>query len=153
VGSDNRRSAATGKAATPQLDTLVQAEPDLVDRIFDFILAEHPGLRERCADLKAAVRAEFKGEECYIRGRPESERQALVSAVFALTFNGKGPRAVARALNTSPATVIRILRQPGATDRRNRSVFPGLETPGPVASGQTDALAAGIAAMVRGTKE
>jgi AraC-like DNA-binding protein len=142
-------SAVTGKTRTPKLDALVVAEPDLVDRIFAFILEEHPALADRCAELKAAVRAEFRGEECYIRGRPETERQELVAEVFALTFNGKGRRAVARQLGISPSTVSRMLKQPGATDRK-RATFPGHGTPRTVASGITDALAAGMAAMVRG---
>lgn len=141
---------ATGESSpTPRLDALLAAEPDLVDRIFDYILAEHPALAEHCEPLKAAVRAEFRGEECYIRGRPVSERQELVSRVFAETFNGKGPRAVARQLGISPATVVRMLKQPGLADRK-RSGFPGHETPGPLASTQTDALVAGMAALVRG---
>lgn len=103
-------------AKPPALQDLIAAEPDLVDRIFDYILAEFPAIAgqppDKIATTKAAVRAEFKGEECYIAGRPASARQEMVSNVLAL-FNGRNAAEVARRLQISRATVYRVLKQPG----------------------------------------
>lgn len=104
------------KPTTPNLDRLIAADPDLVDRIFDYILAEIPQMAAKPADkvqqLKAAVRAEFKGEECYIASRPATARQELVAQVLAL-FNGRNASEVARRLQISRASVYRVLKQPG----------------------------------------
>ena len=100
----------------PTLKDLIAAEPDLVDRIFDYILAEFPQIAgqppDKIATTKAAVRAEFKGEECYIAARPPTARQQLVAQVLAL-FNGRNATEVARRLHISRATVYRVLKQPG----------------------------------------
>lgn len=96
----------------PELDRLITAEPDLVDRIFDYILAELPEIAASVQKHKAAVRAEFRGEECYIAGRPATVRQQQVSQVLAL-FNGRNATEVARRLQISRATVYRTLKQPG----------------------------------------
>lgn len=105
------------------IDHLIQAEPDLVDRIFDYILSdptlaraiEQSALAQKntVPKLKAAVRAEFKGEECYIAGRPASARQELVAQVLSL-FNGRNASEVARQLNIGRATVYRCLKQPAS---------------------------------------
>ena len=100
----------------PALKDLIAAEPDLVDRIFDYILSEFPQIAgqppEKIAATKAAVRAEFRGEECYIAARPPTARQQLVTQVLAL-FNGRNATEVARRLQISRATVYRVLKQPG----------------------------------------
>lgn len=95
---------------TPELATLIAAEPDLVDRIFDYILAELPEIAASVQKHKAAVRAEFKGEECYIAGKPATARQQQVSQVLAL-FNGRNASEVARRLQIGRATVYRVLKQ------------------------------------------
>jgi Mor family transcriptional regulator len=111
---------------TPKLQALITAEPDLVDRIFDYILAEFPQIAgqpaEKIAGTKAAVRAEFKGEECYIAGRPASARQQLVADVLA-NFNGRNATEVARRLQISRSTVYRVIKQPGG--RAKPSHFSG----------------------------
>lgn len=99
---------------TPELDRLIRAEPDLVDRIFEYILSE-PDLRERIARerveaLKDDVRAEFKGEECYIAGMPKTKRQERVAAILSM-FNGRNHSEVARRLNISRSTVKRVIQQ------------------------------------------
>lgn len=110
-------------SATPTLDLLVAEEPDLVDRIFDYILADpvlalalqkieqrseaDGGLRK----IKAAVREEFAGTACYIQGRP---REVVTAQVLAL-FNGRNASEVARRLQISRATVYRAIKQPGRT--------------------------------------
>jgi len=108
---------------TPELDRRLQADPDLVDRIFDYILSD-PALSQAIqthaqADkttvvkLKAAVRNEFRGEECYIAGRPG---QATAQKVLAL-FNGRNATEVARKLGISRASVYRHIKQAGGTPR------------------------------------
>ena len=97
---------------TPKLADLIKAEPDLVDRIFDYILQEMPEIAESVQKHKASVRAEFKGEHCYIMGKPTTQRQETVCQVLAL-FNGRNASEVARKLQISRRTVYRIIKQPG----------------------------------------
>ena len=106
---------------TPELDKLIQAEPDLVDRIFDYILSE-PDLaqriaRERVEELKGEVRAEFKGEECYIAGMPKTKRQERVAAILSM-FNGRNHSEVARRLSISRSTVKRVIQQAYLTKKQ-----------------------------------
>lgn len=109
-------------AKTPELTRLTQAEPDLVDRIFEYILSD-PLLAEAIrkgaqterisvAKLKTAVRAEFRGEDCYIAGRPATARQEIVAQVLSL-FNGRNAKEVARRLGISRASVYRHIKQSG----------------------------------------
>lgn len=64
------------------------------------------------SNIKSAVRAEFKGEECYIAGKPATARQQQVSQVLAL-FNGRNATEVARRLQIGRSTVYRVLKQSG----------------------------------------
>lgn len=110
---------------TPKLAALIQAEPDLVDRIFEYIFSD-PALaltieQSSLSNLKAAVRAEFKGEECYIAGKPATARQQQVSQVLAL-FDGRNASEVARRLQIGRATVYRVLKQAGG---KKQSHFSG----------------------------
>lgn len=113
-------------------------DPDLVDRIFEYLLSEFPELGgEQFDRARQAVRDEFRGEEVYIPSRPASERQRLAQQVLAL-FNGRNAREVARRLRISRATVYRLIKQPGGTPQ-NSLRFPGNETPPPVGSRSSDA--------------
>jgi transcriptional regulator of acetoin/glycerol metabolism len=115
-GAMAKNLPATGKASpTPRLDALIQADPDRVDRIFEYILVEVPGLAApaRLEQLKADVRAEFAGEEQYIAKRPPTERQRRVDQVLA-RFNGRNATELARQLRIGRATVYRILKRPGS---------------------------------------
>lgn len=104
------------------IDKLIQIEPDLVDRIFEYIFSD-PALADalkrnsesegaNLAKLKDAVRSEFSGEECYIASRPATARQQTVSEVLSL-FNGRNATEVARRLKISRSTVYRSLKQAG----------------------------------------
>ena len=110
-------------AKTPELDNPIQAEPDLVDRIFEYIFSD-PALSaavKACVasgsggveKLKTAVRAEFRGEECYIASRPATARQEMVAQVLAM-FNGRNASEVARRLGIGRATVYRVIKQAGS---------------------------------------
>lgn len=101
---------------TPDLAALIQAEPDLVDRIFDYIFSD-PALavaieKASVSKIKTMVRAEFKGEMFYVAGRPVTERQKIVAQTLAL-FDGRNATEVARRLGIGRATVYRYLKQAG----------------------------------------
>ncbi len=90
-----------------------RSEPDMIERLFAYVLAELPEIPEpRLRALKAAVRAELGGEKHWIPKRPQTERQRLIGEVFAM-FDGRNATEVARRLGIGRATVYRILKQPG----------------------------------------
>ncbi|MDP3651057.1 MAG: helix-turn-helix domain-containing protein [Rhodoferax sp.] len=108
--STEKTGSATQKPS--DLQSKLQADPDLVDRIFDYILAEFPAISEQVSKYKSEVRKEFAGEDCYIAGRPATARQERVGQVLAL-FNGRNASEVARRLQIGRATVYRVLKQSG----------------------------------------
>lgn len=109
----NKSPAVTGSVGvTPQLDALLQAEPDLVDRIFDYVVALVPEIGERQTEIKRALRDEFACEEAYIRRHDVDQRSQLAANVLRL-FNGRNATEVARVLRIHRATVYRYLKQPG----------------------------------------
>lgn len=105
--------------SSTELNRLLKSEPDLVDRMFEYILSDPElvaaiskigGNKTNQVDaLKASVRAEFKGETVYV-----ASRRALTDSVLAL-FNGRNATEVARRLQISRATVYRHLKQAGPT--------------------------------------
>lgn len=95
-----------------ELQALLAAEPDLVDRIFEYLLAEFPQLAgdaARVEKAQAAVRAEFAGEEVYIQKRSSKD----IAAEVLRMFNGRNATEVARRLRIHRATVYRYLKQAG----------------------------------------
>jgi Mor family transcriptional regulator len=88
----------------------ILSDPDLIDRIFDYIVAEMPEMRERAQALKETARREFGGMELYIPRRSDADRQRLALLVLEL-FNGRNATEIARALNISRASVYRVLKQ------------------------------------------
>lgn len=101
------------KTTTPQLDALTAQEPDLVDRIFEYLLAECPEFlrhvtHNRIEEAKKSVRNEFAGQDVYIASRPASDEVAF--QVLSL-FNGRNASEVGRRLQISRATVYRKLKQ------------------------------------------
>lgn len=95
-----------------ELQALLSAEPDLVDRIFEYLLAEFPQLAgdaARVQKAQTAVRAEFAGEEVYIQKRSSRE----ISAEVLRLFNGRNATDVARRLGIGRATVYRYIKQAG----------------------------------------
>ncbi len=99
---------------------LFDAEPDLVDRIFEYLLTEIPDIADQADKLKRAVRAEFKGDRYYIADKPATVRQHQVSQVLSL-FDGRNATEVARRLGIGRSTVYRILKQSGTA--KNVPVF------------------------------
>lgn len=107
------RKKADPPSPTPGLQALLEGSPDLVDRIFDYVVELFPDLQpDRLATLKQAAREEFRGERCYINERSPTDRQQLVAEVLRL-FNGRNASEVARRLNVSRATVYRYIKQAG----------------------------------------
>jgi Mor family transcriptional regulator len=107
-----KRNAPAAQSPTPQLDALVKAEPDLVDRIFEYAVELLPAIAEHQASIKLALRQEFAGERAYIRHRDDGQAEASATQVLTL-FNGRNASEVARQLRISRATVYRKLKQPG----------------------------------------
>lgn len=102
---------------TPRLQSLLDAEPDLVDRIFEYLIAEVPAFAQgvtddKAAQLKNAVRAEFAGDRVRVGARTDAARRDLVRQVLTL-FNGRNASEVARRLQISRPTVYRYLKQAG----------------------------------------
>lgn len=98
--------------ATSSLNERIAAEPDLVDRIFDYVVAMLPELAARHVEIKLAVRAEFAGDRVYVRRDRSKGPHPLATQVLGL-FNGRNATEVARELQISRATVYRVLKQPG----------------------------------------
>jgi Mor family transcriptional regulator len=106
--------AATGKpSATPHLDALLRSEPDLVDRIFDYVVELVPQIAQRKEEVKAALREEFGGERRYVSKRPSSAERDLLGSQILSLFNGRNATEVARKLKIHRTTVYRYLKQPG----------------------------------------
>ena len=105
------KTIGTASTKPTALDALTAQEPDLVDRIFEYLLAEFPQIAgAQVAKAKEAVRAEFGGEEVYIPARGATERQRVVAEVLSL-FNGRNATEIARRLGISRASVYRFLKQ------------------------------------------
>lgn len=90
------------------------ADPDLVDRIFDYVCAMLPELAERQFEIKQAVRAEFAGERVYVRSSGAQDPHPLAVEVLRI-FNGRNATEVARRLQIGRATVYRVLKQSGGS--------------------------------------
>lgn len=87
-------------------------DPDLVDRLIDYVLRLEPALQPKRAAIETDLRAEFGGDRHYIAARVETHRQARVREILA-RFNGRNASEVARSLHISRATVYRVIKQPG----------------------------------------
>lgn len=90
----------------------ILGDPDLIDRIFDYIVADMPEMRERAEALKENARREFGGLELYIPRRSDAERQRIVQLVMEL-FNGRNATEIARRLKIGRTSVYRIIKTHG----------------------------------------
>ncbi len=105
------------KKLKPYAPSEIFDNPDLVDRIFDYIRDQFPQMAgDQLEKLKVDARAEFGGREHYVASRPQTERQRRVSSVLSL-FNGRNATEVARQLQIGRATVYRIIKQDGQTKK------------------------------------
>lgn len=93
------------------------ADPDLVDRIFDYVVALIPELNSaEIEPTKAAIRKEFGGVEQYVRSESVDRRKREMEREVRRMFDGRNATQIARVLNISRATVYRCLKQPGPPD-------------------------------------
>lgn len=89
--------------------------PDLVDRMFDYLVELVPEIQRTESGLErvqAALRKEFAGQEVYIPARSSVSKAEERRAVLQL-WNGRNATTIARTLGISRATVYRYLKQPG----------------------------------------
>lgn len=111
-----------GKKQAPVNVMTGSGEPDLVDRIFEYIfndssmseavkkIAEEQEGTEKVKQLKDRVRKSFAGEMVYIRSTmPKDEMTRRVLELF----NGRNAMEVARVLKISRASVYRSIKQAG----------------------------------------
>lgn len=99
----------------PGLRRLIQADPDLVDRMLDYMVAMVPEMADpqRRASTEHALRSEFGGQDrVYVRSAAAINREAITHKVLSM-FNGRNATEIARCLKISRATVYRCLKQPG----------------------------------------
>jgi Mor family transcriptional regulator len=109
-----RRSIVPFSTSIPAIfkESMSDITPDLIDRLFDYIKTEIPGMSDNVQRYKSAVRAEFAGEMCYIADKPKTKRQEDAAKVLSL-FNGRNSVTIARKLNISRMTVWRYIKQSG----------------------------------------
>lgn len=107
------------------LQRLLAAEPDLVDRIFDYVVELIPEIAGKAAHLeaaKAALRNEVSGTMVYVRkgkgsGSAIASREGMIENILSM-FDGRNASEVARRLNIGRATVYRVLKQAGSQTKR-----------------------------------
>lgn len=89
--------------------------PDLVDRMFEYLVELLPELRgspAKVESIQQQLRSEFAGQDAYIPARSSLDKAEERRRVMQL-WDGRNATAVARALGISRATVYRHLKQPG----------------------------------------
>ena len=84
-------------------------DPDLIDKIFEFIAIQFPELGDRAGEMKRLARKEFAGIETYIPRRSQAERDRIAREVMA-AFDGSNATAVGRRLGISRSSVYRIIK-------------------------------------------
>lgn len=99
---------AAKSPATPEADFA----PDLVDRMFDYLVELLPELRGSPAIVERVqqqLRSEFAGQDAYIPARSPVDKAEMRRQVLRL-WNGRNAASVARILSISRATVYRYLK-------------------------------------------
>lgn len=105
------------RTSTPPagLQKLLDQNPDLVERMFDYLVLNLPQLQQHMAQLDAVqrdLRVEFGGKMNWVSGKSQAEKKDKIQQVLHL-FNGRNATEVARRLNISRASVYRYLKQEG----------------------------------------
>jgi len=103
-------AAPAGRASMVSEEIL--SNPDLIDLIFEYIIADMPEMRERADALKELARLEFAGDRTYIPRRTAADRERIVLLVLEL-FNGRNATEIARRLKIGRTSVYRIIKTYG----------------------------------------
>lgn len=90
-----------------------RTEPDLVDRVWDYLLRKLPELAQRECAIKDQLRDEFGGKGVYVRRREVASLMVDVRQEVGRLYNGRNATEVARTLGISRASVYRHLKQSG----------------------------------------
>lgn len=105
---------AASLSATTKLQAMLLQEPDLVDRIFDYICKQIPEMATQDLDAhKSAVREEFAGSREFIKSNRSQKSLDLADQVLR-KFNGRNATELARELGISRPSVYRILKRHGS---------------------------------------
>lgn len=101
------------------LQKLLNQNPDLVERMFDYLVQQMPELQQHMERLDAVqreIRSEFGGQSGWISEKSQAEKDAAqverMQQVLHL-INGRNATQVARHLRISRASVYRYLKQAG----------------------------------------
>ena len=101
------------------LQKLLNQNPDLVERMFDYLVQQMPELQQHMERLDAVqreLRGEFGGQVGWISEKSQAEKEAAqvekMQQVLHL-MNGRNATQVARHLRISRASVYRYLKQAG----------------------------------------
>lgn len=101
---------AAAISPTPGLDRIIQRDPDIVDRLFAYLLQQMPELSSRTAELASAeraVRSEFRAERgLHVRSPRDDERQEIRDKIRQYPA-GTTCLTIARELGVSRWTVMR----------------------------------------------
>jgi hypothetical protein len=92
------------------------ADPDFVDRVWDYMLQSFPQLAGipsgQVDDVKQHIRRSERGERPYITPASAASREREAQHILRL-FNGRNATEVAREVGCSRAKVYRVLKQAG----------------------------------------
>lgn len=103
--------AAATISLTPGLDRIIQRDPDIVDRLFAYLLEQMPELSGHAAELSKAERAlrtEFRAERgVHVRSPRDDERREIRDRVRQYPA-GTTCLTIARELGVSRWTVMRV---------------------------------------------
>lgn len=106
-----KATPAAAISPTPCLDRIIERDPDIVDRMFDYLLQQMPELAGRVGELakaERALRSEFKASRgLHVRSPQADDRRELRAAVLSYP-PGTSAGQVAREHGISAITVRRI---------------------------------------------
>ncbi|MEY4906715.1 MAG: hypothetical protein RL260_433 [Pseudomonadota bacterium] len=105
-----KAAPAAAISPTPALDRIIQRDPDIVDRMFDYLLQQMPELAGRAGELakaERALRTEFRASRgLHVRSPRDDERVEILEQVRNYPI-GTSNGAIARQLGVSRETVRR----------------------------------------------
>jgi CRP-like cAMP-binding protein len=113
-----KATPAAAISPTPGLDRLIERDPDIVDRMFDYLLQQMPELAGRAGELakaERALRTEFRRHRGLHVRSPKSDETAEIRAKVQAYPIGTSKNAIARDLGISRMTVYRILAAAGVS--------------------------------------